>query len=75
MTYEGVNFNSAWVSGLTFEEFKKHEAHHGLSNDQLKEAYALAKKEQADLKKTAKELEEVAGEPVVGKGKGEADKK
>lgn len=43
MRYEKISFNPAWVAEQSFETFKKHEAHHGLSEAQLKEAYQLCK--------------------------------
>jgi hypothetical protein len=41
MIYEGINFNEAWVRSVSEAEFVEHEAHHGLSQKQLKEAYRL----------------------------------
>jgi hypothetical protein len=40
--FEGIGFLKEWVASKTFEEFKGHEGHHGLSDDQLKEVYDLA---------------------------------
>lgn len=43
VTFEGVTFNADWAAGLTEKEFVKHEAHHGLSAEQLKQAHNLCK--------------------------------
>jgi hypothetical protein len=44
----------------TFKEFAKHEAHHGLTEDQLKEAHNLCK-QIAGSKEPSKEV--IAGDP------------
>lgn len=44
MKIAGVDFNEDWVAKKSLEEFIKHESHHGLSVDQLKEVYALCLK-------------------------------
>lgn len=41
MTFDGVNFNEKFWTGKTEAAFIKHESHHGLSEKQLKEAFAL----------------------------------
>lgn len=43
VVYEHVSFNAAWASSISVSKFIEHEAHHGLSVDQLKEAHALCK--------------------------------
>lgn len=43
MNYEGISFNSEWVASKKVGEFIKHESHHGLSADQLKDIHALCK--------------------------------
>lgn len=41
MNFEGINFNGEYWKGKTEAEFVAHERHHGLSEKQLKEAFAL----------------------------------
>jgi hypothetical protein len=41
MTYNRVSFNEAWARTVSEEVFVAHEAHHGLSDQQLREAYRL----------------------------------
>lgn len=41
--YQGVTFNAEWAASLTQAEFVKHESHHGLTEEQLKEAHKLCK--------------------------------
>lgn len=41
MNFNGVNFNKEWAKTKTEAEFVAHESHHGLSEEQLKEAYGL----------------------------------
>lgn len=47
VTIEGpdgpITINADWAAGLSENDFVKHEAHHGLSKDQLKEAHKLCK--------------------------------
>jgi hypothetical protein len=43
VTFEGVTFNADWAAGITEKQFVKHEAHTGLSAEQLKEAHSLCK--------------------------------
>jgi hypothetical protein len=43
VSYEGISFNATWAATKTEKEFIEHEAHHGLSKDQLKEAHKLCK--------------------------------
>ena len=43
MKYEGINFYPAAAEGKTFKEFCEHEKHHGLSEKQMREVYALLK--------------------------------
>jgi len=48
MIYNGIWFNAEWAKTKTEAEFVKHEGHHGLTVEQLKEVYAMlvpAKKE------------------------------
>lgn len=37
--YKHVAFNAEWVKTKSFEEFYEHEKHHGLSKEEMKEAY------------------------------------
>jgi hypothetical protein len=41
--YEGIGFNGDWVKEQTLADFQAHEAHHGLSEAQLKEVWQLAR--------------------------------
>ncbi len=41
MNYNGIGFNENWVKSVSEKEFVEHEAHHGLTEKQLKEAYKL----------------------------------
>lgn len=69
MLFEEVNFNASHFKGWTEAEFVKHESHHGLSKEQLKEAFALipqAVKEERKAEKEA-ETEEAAGHKKVSK--------
>lgn len=43
LTYEGVSFNKSAIAKMSLADFQKHEAHHGLSDEQLKEAWQLAR--------------------------------
>lgn len=43
VTYNGISFNADWAATKTEKEFVKHESHHDLTADQLKEAYSLCK--------------------------------
>jgi hypothetical protein len=38
-----VAFDADWAAGISEKLFVKHEAHHGLTADQLKEAHSLCK--------------------------------
>lgn len=41
MVYNGVNFNKEFWDGKSEARFLKEEAHHGLTDVQLKEAFSL----------------------------------
>ncbi len=41
MVYNGINFNDGYWKTKSEADFIEHEAHHGLSEAQLKEAFAL----------------------------------
>lgn len=41
MNYNGINFNEAFYNGKKFEVFVKNEKHHGLTDEQMKEAFEL----------------------------------
>jgi hypothetical protein len=41
--YEGISFTKSWVASQTLAAFKAHEAHHGLSDAQLKEVWDLSR--------------------------------
>jgi hypothetical protein len=43
MNYEGISFNSEWVASQKQGDFVKHESHHGLSVEKLKEVHTLCK--------------------------------
>lgn len=50
MTFEGIGFNENYWKGKTEAEFIAHESHHGLSEKQLKEAFALINPKKANKK-------------------------
>lgn len=69
------SFDKEATAGKTLSEFQKHEKHTGLSEDQLKEVWQLAKgtKEADEVKEGFVEgpvAEEVAETTGKGKGKG-----
>ena len=41
MTFNGVTFNHLYWVGKSLQEFIKHESHHGLTMQQLEEAFYL----------------------------------
>jgi hypothetical protein len=41
LKFEGVVFNAEWAATQTQDAFVKHESHHGLSKDQLREVHRL----------------------------------
>lgn len=41
MTFEGVTFNHLYWVGKTLQSFIKHEGHHGLTMQQLEEAFFI----------------------------------
>lgn len=41
MVFEKINFNEKHWKGKSFEAFAKHEKHHGLSDEKMREAYGL----------------------------------
>ena len=56
MTFNRISFNEKFWADKTESEFVKHEAHHGLTDEQLKEAFALMQ--------PAKPVEKVLEKPV-----------
>lgn len=56
MNYNGIIFNKEFYKGKTFEVFKKNEANHELSDEQMQEAFALLQKEEK-AEKTAQPAE------------------
>lgn len=46
MKYQHVDFNSKWAASKTVAEFVKHESHHGLSEEQLREVHAICVEKQ-----------------------------
>lgn len=63
MVFNGVWFNEAWAKTKTEAEFVAHESHIGLSEKQLKEAYALMNpKKKVPVKLVEKTEEKVSGE-------------
>lgn len=55
MNYNGINFYNENLKDKTEKEFIEHESHHGLTKEQLKEAYALMKPKPANKIKEEKE--------------------
>lgn len=55
MVYNGINFTEAYWKNKTLHDFLKHEKHHGLTEEQLKEAFELMVKP-SEKKETAKEV-------------------
>lgn len=55
MNYNGINFYSENLKDKTEKEFIEHEGHHGLTKEQLKEAYALMKPKPVNKIKEEKE--------------------
>jgi hypothetical protein len=43
VTYEGISFNAEWAASKSEKDFVKHESHHALTPDQLKEVHGLCK--------------------------------
>ncbi len=54
MNFNGVNFNEKFWADKTEAEFVKHEAHHGLTAEQLKEAFALMQPKKKSVEKPTK---------------------
>lgn len=75
---KGIAFNAQWAAGLTLEKFTEHEAHHGLTPDQYKEAHDLCIKEVTPVTE-AKATEEVVtgktSKPLTGKAAKEEEPK
>jgi hypothetical protein len=58
-----VAFNAEWVRSQTFEQFAAHEAHHGLSEEKLREAYGLYVKEPVATGSAAKAVKQLKEKP------------
>jgi hypothetical protein len=54
VTFNGISFNADWAATKTEAEFVSHEAHHNLTEAQLKEAHAICKKAVEPPKETGK---------------------
>lgn len=68
MKIENADFNEEFWNGKTEAEFLKHEAHHGLSTEKLKEVHAaMQKKPEAVKVADKKENAEMGIEGVVKK--------
>jgi len=44
--YNGIAFKKSWVASKTFSDFAKHEQHHKLTSEQLKEVWNESKKQE-----------------------------
>jgi hypothetical protein len=80
--YEGISFHKKDTAGKTFAAFSEEQAHHGLSEEQLKEVWQLARgtKDETEVSKGLLESSaenNVVTEPVVNNagGKGTPAKK
>lgn len=62
MFYNNIGFVSANIVAMSFKDFAEHEKHHGLSKEQLKEAYELCK---AEMKSQNAITEEVSNEKPI----------
>lgn len=60
MVFEGIWFNAAYWKGKTEAEFIKHEGHHGLGLEKMKEAFAAI---QGPVKQTKKDQPLDSGTP------------
>jgi hypothetical protein len=63
MTFNGVTFNHLYWVGKTLQAFVKHEGHHGLTINQLEEAFYI-------MNPGAKATIHGNDKPVIEKGKG-----
>jgi hypothetical protein len=43
MVIDNINFNAAWASSVSVQDFIEHEKHHGLSDDQLAQVHELCR--------------------------------
>jgi membrane-bound lytic murein transglycosylase B len=68
MLFENVNFNESFWKTKTLEEFIEHESHHGLSEDQLREAFAQIKPE-SEPKSFKESFEDYAEKAIEKKAK------
>lgn len=72
ISYQGIGFNQESAASKTFAEFSKHEKHHGLSDEQLKEIWDVAKGKKempAEGMEAGTETEGTATEKKKGTGK------
>lgn len=53
MKYNHISFNAQWASSLTEDAFVEHEKHHGMPEEQLREAHKLIMKSYGDNKKSS----------------------
>ena len=53
MVFEGISFNETFWQGKTEAAFIAHESHHGLTEAQLKEAFAIMNPVKKVVEKTA----------------------
>lgn len=56
MKFEHVNFNEVFWKGKSKEEFVAHEGHHGLTQQQLEEAFLLMNPQTKEEVEEFKEL-------------------
>ncbi len=57
MNYNGISFNHLFWVGKTLQEFVKHESHHGLTINQLEEAFYIINPKKDDDTETIKQSE------------------
>lgn len=70
MTFERVSFVSTSWKGKTLKDFLGHEKHHGLTEDQLKEAWKLIEAENNPQRIPAPAVSEASTEAESEKGTG-----
>lgn len=66
MHFEGIGFNKEWVASIPFDEFVKHESHHGLSREKMKEVYDLINADASGTKKKSRTVIDKVRGPVPG---------
>ena len=67
MKYNGISFDSEFWKGKTEAEFVAHEKHHGLSDAELKEAFALMNAKPTEEAKVSHPVRKASNEVFVTK--------